>query len=86
MEPIAFAPDDKTETQMWLEWLETSEGRQWAAGFDYFVSLLNDTLDETERQSARNSLTNLLARAPQGKWNKAMAEVFIALAEQRQLK
>lgn len=82
----ASSPEDKTETQMWLEWLDTSEGRQWSAGFDYFLSLLNDSHDETERQSARQSLANLLARAPQGKWNNAMAEVFIAIAEQRQLK
>lgn len=71
------------ESRIWLDWLETPEGRQWAAGFDYFLFILNDSRDEAERHAARESLQRMLAVGPQGRFTNAMSETYIYMAEQR---
>ena len=77
--------DFALESQVWLVWLETPEGQQAMAGFDYFLFLLNDSRDEAERQRARESLQRVVALCPRGRFNDAMSETYIYMAEQRML-
>lgn len=77
--------DASTESKVWLAWLEAPEGRQWAAGFDYFLFLLNDSQDEAERQRARESLQRMIKRGPQGAFTDVMNDIYVYMAEQRML-
>lgn len=68
-----------------LAWLETPEGRQWAAGFDYFLFMLNDSRDEAERQRAREALRRMAGQVPKSKFTDVMNDLYIYMAEQRML-
>lgn len=77
--------DACSESEAWLTWLETPEGRQWAAGFDYFLLILNDSQSESERQRARASLERMMKQGPQGSFTVVMNDLYLYMAEQRLL-
>jgi hypothetical protein len=74
-----------SEATAWLAWFGTPEGRQWAAGFDYFLFMLNDSQHDSERQHARESLQRMIKRGPQGGFTDVMNDLYVYMAEQRML-
>lgn len=77
--------DARSDSAAWLTWLETPEGRQWAAGFDYFLLILNDSRNEPERQRARESLQRMMEQGPQGSFTVVINDLYLYMAEQRLL-
>jgi hypothetical protein len=66
-------------------WFRTPHGKSFAAGFDYWTGILNDSEDQVERQQAREALKRLMQRAPDNRLVHAVLCGGIEIAEQRKL-